>query len=246
VASNGSSPTTRRPLIGVTTYLETVRHGVWEHEAAVLPRTYLDVVVRAGGTPLLLPPLPEVDSAVLDVLDGLVLSGGGDVDPARYRAEPHPRTGGTSAVRDRAEEVLLRAALDRDVPVLGVCRGMQVLNVALGGTLAQHLPDVTGAEDHRPAPATFGSTRVRLEAGSLLNGLLGDEVGVACYHHQAVDVLAHDLVPVGRADDGTVEAVELRGPRFAVGVQWHPEQTGDDLRLFRGLVEAAARERGKA
>ena len=239
MASNGSE---RRPRIGVTTYLETARHGVWEHEAAVLPRTYLDVVVRAGGTPVLLPPLPEADASVLDVLDGLVLSGGGDVDPAGYGAAPHPRTGGTSAVRDGAEQTLLRAALDRDVPVLGVCRGMQVLNVALGGTLVQHLPEVVGSESHRPEPATFGRTRVRLEPGSLLNGLLGDEVEVDCYHHQAVDVLAPPLTAVGRADDGTVEAVELRGPRFAVGVQWHPEQTGDDLRLFRGLVEAAARE----
>jgi putative glutamine amidotransferase len=226
----------------VTTYLETARHGVWEHEAAVLPRTYLDVVVRAGGTPLLLPPLPEVDPSVLDVLDGLVLSGGGDVDPASYGAVPHPRTGGTSAVRDDAEQTLLRAALDRDVPVLGVCRGMQVLNVALGGTLTQHLPEVTGSESHRPSPAVFGSTHVRLAPGSVLNGLLGDEVEVACYHHQAVDALAPSLVAVGRSDDGTVEAVELRDRRFAVGVQWHPEQTGDDLRLFRGLVEAAARE----
>lgn len=232
----------RRPRIGVTTYLETARHGVWEHEAAVLPRTYLDVVVRAGGTPLLLPPLPEADASVLDVIDGLVLSGGGDVDPASYGAVPHPRTGGTSSVRDGAEETLLRAALERDVPVLGVCRGMQVLNVTLGGTLVQHLPETVGSEDHRPAPGVFGETLVRLEPGSLLNGLLGDEVEVACHHHQAVDVLAQSLVPVGRSSDGTVEAVELRGPRFAVGVQWHPEETGDDLRLFRGLVEAAARE----
>jgi putative glutamine amidotransferase len=239
VASNGSD---RRPRIGVTTYLETARHGVWEHEAAVLPRTYLDVVVRAGGTPLLLPPLPEVDTSVLDVLDGLVLSGGGDVDPESYGAVPHPRTGGTSSVRDAAEQSLLRAALKRDVPVLGVCRGMQVLNVALGGTLVQHLPDALGSESHRPSPAVFGTTRVRLAPSSLLNGLLGDEVEVACYHHQAVDALAPSLVPVGRSSDGTVEAVELSGPRFAVGVQWHPEQTGDDLRLFRGLVEAAARE----
>jgi anthranilate synthase component 2/putative glutamine amidotransferase len=237
VASNGSE---RRPRIGVTTYLMPARHGVWDHEAALIPRDYLDVVVRAGGTPLLLPPLPEVDPGVLDVLDGLVLSGGGDVDPARYGAQPHPRTGGTSAVRDAAEETLLRAALAADVPVLGVCRGMQVLNVALGGTLAQHLPEVVGHERHRPAPATFGRTRVRLDADSLLGGLLGDEVEVECYHHQAVGELAPDLVPVGHAEDGTVEAVELRGPRFAVGVQWHPEQTAEDLRLFRSLVDAAA------
>lgn len=248
MASNGSRPrdgatssggATRRPRIGVTTYLQTARHGVWEHEAAVLPRTYLDVVVRAGGTPILLPPLPEVDPDVVGVLDGLVLSGGGDVDPARYGASPHPLTGGTSAVRDGAEEALLRAALDADVPVLGVCRGMQVLNVALGGTLAQHLPEVAGHDGHRPAPATFGRTRVRLDADSLLGGLLGAEVEVECYHHQAIDVLAPSLTAVGRADDGTVEAVELCGPRFAVGVQWHPEQTGDDLRLFHGLVSAA-------
>ena len=234
----------RRPRIGVTTYLESARHGVWEHEAALLPRTYVDIVVRAGGTPLLLPPMPEVDPDVLDVLDGLVLSGGGDVEPSRYGAVPHPRTGGTSDVRDAAEETLLRAALDADIPVLGVCRGMQVLNVALGGTLVQHLPETVGHDGHRPHPATFGRTRVRLTEGSVLNGLLGDEVEVDCYHHQAVDGLAPSVAAVGRADDGTVEAVELHGPRFAVGVQWHPEQTGDDLRLFRGLVEAAGTVRG--
>ncbi len=238
MASNGSDR--RRPRIGVTTYLVPARHGVWEHEAALLPRTYLDVVVRAGGTPLLLPPLPEVDTDVLGVLDGLVLSGGGDVDPARYGAAPHPQTGGTSAVRDAAEETLLRAALAADVPVLGVCRGMQVMNVALGGTLVQHLPDVVGHERHRPEPATFGRTCVRLQQGSRLGGLLGDEVEVECYHHQAVGELAPGLVPVGRAEDGTVEAVELRGPRFAVGVQWHPEQTAEDLRLFGRLIGAAS------
>jgi anthranilate synthase component 2/putative glutamine amidotransferase len=223
----------------VTTYLQTARHGVWEHEAAVLPRTYLDVVVRAGGTPMLLPPLPEVDPDVVGVLDGLVLSGGGDVDPARYGADRHPSTGGTSAVRDATEEALLRAALAADVPVLGVCRGMQVLNVALGGTLVQHLPEVVGHDGHRPEPATFGRTCVRIEQDSLLGRLLGEETDVACYHHQAIGTLAPDLVAVGRADDGTVEAVELRGPRFALGVQWHPEQTGEDLRLFRSLVSAA-------
>lgn len=236
MASNGSD---RRPLIGVTTYLEPTRHGVWDHEAAVLPRTYLDVVVRAGGYPVLLPPLAEVDAGVLGALDGLVLSGGGDVDPARYGAAPHPRTGGTSALRDTAEETLLRAALAADVPVLGVCRGMQVLNVALGGTLVQHLPEVVGHEGHRPQPATFGRTRVRLADGSLPGRLLGGEIEVECYHHQAVDVLAPELVPVGRADDGTVEAVELRGPRFALGVQWHPEVAGEDCRLFEALVTAS-------
>ena len=235
MASNGSE---RRPLIGVTTYLEPTRHGVWDHEAAVLPRTYLDVVVRAGGYPVLLPPLAEVDPGVLGALDGLVLSGGGDVDPTRYGAAPHPRTGGTSVLRDTAEETLLRAALAADVPVLGVCRGMQVLNVALGGTLVQHLPEVVGHEGHRPQPATFGRTRVRFADGSRPGRLLGEEIEVECYHHQAVDVLAPELVAVGHADDGTVEAVELRGPRFALGVQWHPEVAGEDCRLFEALVAA--------
>ena len=236
MASNGSD---RRPRIGITTYLETAAHGVWQHEAAVLPRTYVDVVVRVGGSPLLLPPVDPVDPDVVDVLDGLVLSGGGDVTPARYGAAPHPATGRTSAVRDAAEEALLRAALARDVPVLGVCRGMQVLNVTLGGTLVQHLPEVVGHDGHRPGPATFGRTRVRLDADSLVGRLLGDDVEVGCHHHQAVDVLSPELVAVGRADDGTVEAVELRGPRFAVGVQWHPEVDGEDCRLFQALVDAA-------
>jgi putative glutamine amidotransferase len=240
VASNGSESSARRPRIGLTTYRETASHGVWQHETALLPSTYVDVVVRVGGTPLLLPPVDEVDASVVEVLDGLVLSGGGDVSPSRYGASPHALTGGTSSVRDAGEEALLSAALARDVPVLGVCRGMQVLNVALGGTLAQHLPDVVGHEGHRPSPATFGRTRVSLSPDSLVGELLGDEVDVDCYHHQAVDALASDLVAVGRADDGTIEAVELRGPRFAVGVQWHPEVDGDDCRLFAALVNAAS------
>ncbi|MCV2488257.1 gamma-glutamyl-gamma-aminobutyrate hydrolase family protein [Geodermatophilus sp. YIM 151500] len=239
MASSGSEPAgDRRPRIGLTTYLEPARYGVWSQEAALLPRAYVEVVARVGGWPVLLPPVADLDASVVGALDGLVLSGGGDVDPARYGASPHPRTGGTSAQRDAAEEGLLRGALARDVPVLGVCRGMQVLNVVLGGTLAQHLPDVVGHEGHRPAPAEFGRTRVSLAADSVVGGLLGDEVEVACYHHQAVDVLSDDLVAVGRADDGTVEAVELRGPRFAVGVQWHPEVDGDDCRLFAALVDA--------
>ena len=236
MASSGSD---RRPRIGVTTYLEPARYGVWSQEAALLPRAYVDVVARVGGWPLLLPPVDGLEADVVGALDGLVLSGGGDVTPSRYGAAPHPLTGRTSAVRDAAEEALLRAALARDVPVLGVCRGMQVLNVALGGTLVQHLPEVVGHDGHRPGPATFGRTRVRLDADSLVGRLLGDDVDVGCSHHQAVDVLSPELVAVGRAEDGTVEAVELRGPRFAVGVQWHPEVDGDDCRLFHALVAAA-------
>ena len=239
MASSGSD---RRPRIGLTTSLEPARYGVWSREAALLPRAYVDVVARVGGWPLLLPPVAGLGADVVDALDGLVLSGGGDVAPSRYGAAPHPRTGGTSDVRDAAEEALLRAALARDVPVLGVCRGMQVLNVTLGGTLVQHLPEVVGHDGHRPGPATFGRTRVRLDADSLVGRLLGDDVEVDCSHHQAVHVLSPELVAVGRAEDGTVEAVELRGPRFAVGVQWHPEVDGDDCRLFQALVDAARPE----
>lgn len=237
MASSGSE---RRPLIGLTTYLEPARYGVWSQDTALLPRAYVDVVARVGGWPVLLPPVADLDASVVGALDGLVLSGGGDVDPSRYGADRHPATGGTSVVRDAAEEALLQAALSADVPVLGVCRGMQVLNVALGGTLAQHLPDEVGHERHRPAPASFGRTTVTLAADSLVGELLGEEAEVHCYHHQAVASLAADLVAVGRADDGTVEAVELRGPRFAVGVQWHPEVDGDDCRLFAALVDAAS------
>ena len=228
------------PLIGLSAYGERATHGVWEHDAVLLPRTYSDMVIAAGGIPVVLPPRVEVTAAV-DRIDALVLSGGPDVDPGRYGAARDPRTGPARPERDTAEIAMLRYALQRGIPVLGVCRGMQVLNVALGGTLVQHLPDAVGHEGHRPAPGVFGSVTVTLDPASRIGAAVGATVPVQCHHHNAVERLADGLVPVGTAEDGTVEAVELAGHPFVVGVQWHPEQDGTELRLMSAFVAAAAR-----
>lgn len=236
MASNGSD----RPVVGISTYSERARWGVWDTEAALLPRTYVDCVVKAGGIPVLLPPAGDGQGAAVSAVDALVLAGGADVDPARYGAAPHPATV-SRPERDATELALLRAALDAGTPVLGVCRGMELLNVAFGGTLVQHLPERTGGGEHQPAPGAYGTTVVRLDPGSRVGAILGAEAKCQCYHHQAVDTLGEGLRPVGWAGDGTVEAVERPGEPFVVGVQWHPEQDGDDVRLFAALVREAAR-----
>jgi gamma-glutamyl-gamma-aminobutyrate hydrolase PuuD len=224
-------------LIGITAYGEPTAYGVWEHEAVLLPRLYTDAVVTAGGLPVLLPPRVEA-AAVVDRLDGVVLAGGPDVDPARYGAERDPHTGAPRTERDAAELAVLRRSLELSRPLLAVCRGLQVLNVGLGGTLLQHLPDVVGHTGHNPQPGVFGSTEVALDAGSVVGGALGAGIVGRCHHHQAVDRLADGLTVTGRARDGTIEAVELAGHPFVVGVQWHPEQ--DDPRIFAALVAAAS------
>jgi gamma-glutamyl-gamma-aminobutyrate hydrolase PuuD len=217
---------------------------VWDRAAALLPHSYVASVVAAGGLPVLLPPVASPGGAAarraVEGLDALLLTGGADIEPVRYGAEPQPTTQAARPDRDRWESDLLDAALDRDrdLPVLAVCRGAQVLNVARGGTLHQHLPDVVGHEGHQPGPAVLGTTPVRLAAGSLAAAVLGTEVKVPCYHHQAIDRLGTAVEAVGRADDGTIEAVVLRGRRFVLGVQWHPED-GDDPRLFEALVAVA-------
>jgi gamma-glutamyl-gamma-aminobutyrate hydrolase PuuD len=210
---------------------------VWNCPAVLVPADYLRQVSGAGGVPVLLPPIPG-DAEVLDRLDALVLAGGADVDPARYGADRSPRTGPAAADRDDAELALLGAALQRDLPVLAVCRGLQLLTVLRGGTLVQHLPDVVGSDAHVPAPGTYGDNAVSIAPASRLAGLLGTEATWACHHHQAVDRLGDGLTAVAWAQDGTVEAAELDGARFVVGVQGHPE-VGDDARLFAGLIEAA-------
>jgi len=240
VASSGSEPVSP-PRIGLTTYVEVARWGVWDRPAVVLPHSYVASVVAAGGLPVLLPPGPPGDAAArtaVDGVDALILTGGADLAPERYGAELHPETRGARPDRDRWEIDLLAAALDGDVPVLAICRGVQVVNVAFGGTLHQHLPDVVGHEGHRPSPAVLGATGVRLASGSAVAGILGDELKVPCYHHQALDRLGDGVVATGWADDGTVEAIEVAGRRFALGVQWHPED-GDDPRLFDALVAAS-------
>jgi gamma-glutamyl-gamma-aminobutyrate hydrolase PuuD len=230
--------------VGLTGYGERARFGIWDLDAVLLPRDYPDMVAAAGGAPLLVPSLPAAAPGV-DALDALVLTGGPDLDPARYGAAPHPRTRPAAAERDAAELVMLRRALDRGIPVLGVCRGAQLLNVALGGTLHQHLPEIVGHHGHNPTPGVFGSTTVRLDPGGRVGATVGSRLTVQCHHHQAVDRPGAGLAVTGRAADGTIEAVELAGHPFAVGVQWHPEQDGADVRLVTALVTAARSRTGR-
>ena len=237
-----------RPLIGVTTYRQTTSWWAWERDAALVPGLYLDMVVQAGGQPLLIPPVAGDDAdvaagvvATVEALDGLVLIGGGDLDAARYGQAPDARAGGTNVDRDRVELGLLAAALERDLPVLAVCRGHQVLNVLLGGDLVQYLPDVVGTTAHQPRAGAFGSVAVRAEPGSVVAGALGDRFEVLCCHHQAIGILGRGLVVTATSDDGVVEAVELPGHRFVVGVQWHPEELRD-ARLFEAMIGTTTRE----
>jgi putative glutamine amidotransferase len=230
----------RRPIIGLTAYCEQAHWSHWHKPAVLLPANYAEQVSAAGGIPVLLPPLPGIAAAV-GRLDGLLLTGGGDIDPGRYGAQPHPATSRVSGPRDAAELEVLNAAMAAGKPVLGVCRGMQLLNVARGGTLCQHLPGEAG---HTPAPGTFGSHAVRIEAGTRLAGILGTNaagVDVPTAHHQAIDRLGDGLVATAWAEDGVVEAVERSdaGGPFLVAVQWHPE-AGADPRLIKALVAAAS------
>jgi putative glutamine amidotransferase len=232
----------KQPLIGITTYAEQARWGVWDSPAAPIPLVYVRAVEKAGGRPLLVPPSEEAIEETLDALDGVVFSGGSDVDPELYGAEAHPETNGVHPERDRAEIALLRAALERDMPVLAICRGSQVLNVAQGGDIVQHLPEVVGHEQHKHTPSVFGDHDVDLVPGSRLQRLLGDRAPVKSHHHQGYGNLGEGLQEAARADDGTVEAIEDPSRRFALGVLWHPEE-GEDFALFQELVEEAGRYR---
>lgn len=236
------------PIVGITAYGERASYGIWHHDTVLLPRTYPDMVLAAGGVPVLLPPVAAAAAAV-DRLDAVVLSGGPDVAPARYGATPHRLTGTPRPDRDAAETAVLHRALERGLPVLGVCRGAQVMNVALGGTLVQHVPDAVGHTGHNPSPGVFGTTDVTLTPASRVGAAIGpvmSVVSVLCHHHQAIDRVADGLVVTGRAADGTVEAVELAGHPFVVGVQWHPEQDATDIRLMAALVAAASERGGQA
>ena len=225
-----------RPLIGISSYREQARWGAWDVPAVLLPASYADAVAASGGEPVLLP-TGSGTAAVVARLDGLVLAGGADVDPTRYGAIPGPHTS-PRPDRDAAELAVLQAALDRDLPLLAICRGMQLLNVALGGDLVQHLPDVEGTGSHQLAPGLFERRTVRTAADSRLGGLLGSDASAACHHHQALDRIAPGLSASAWAEDGVVEAVEAPGRGFCLGVQWHPE-AGQDHRLFDALVRAA-------
>lgn len=228
-----------RPVIGITTYAEEATWGSWTEPAALLPLAYVRAVHLAGGRPLLVPPVDDGIDETLDVLDAIIFSGGGDLDPETYGAEAHPETGEVSRDRDSAELDLLQAALARDMPVLAVCRGSQVLNVSRGGDLVQHLPEIVGHDGHRHEHGDFADHEVTVETESRLGAILGERAPVKSSHHQGFGRIGDGLRPSAWAEDGTTEAVEDPSRRFALGVLWHPEE-GEDQALFAALVEEAA------
>jgi putative glutamine amidotransferase len=225
----------RKPLIGITTYVEPAAWGHWDREAALVPYDYVRAVERAGGRAVLVPPDDGGNEEILDALDGLVLSGGNDMEPEGYGADSHPATVGTNPERDRGELALLEAAIEHDLPVLAICRGVQVLNVARGGDIVQHLPEVVGHEEHREIVGEFSEHAVRVDPSSRIREVHGP---VKSHHHQALGRIGDGLREDAWAEDGTVEGVEDPDKPFLVGVLWHPE-AGEDQRLFEQLVEAA-------
>jgi len=234
------SPRSERPVVGISTYRETARWGVWETAADVLHAQYADAVVAAGGVPVLLPPAAgteDVARTVVARIDALLVSGGADVDPGRYGAEPHRRTSSWREDRDAWETALLQAAEEIGLPTLGVCRGMQLMAVAAGGSLHQHTPELVGHEEHNPGGDSFGRTTVRTAEGSRLRAAVGERAEVGCHHHQSVD-LHPGFDAVAWATDGSLEGIERPGERFCLAVQWHPE-VGTDHTLFAALVAAA-------
>jgi putative glutamine amidotransferase len=234
-----------RPIIGITSYAQPARWGAWELPAALVPLYYVESVERAGGRALLVPPSDEDIDDTLDVLDGIVFSGGIDIDPSAYGAERHPSTDPAQAHRDAGELALLSRALERDVPTLAICRGFQLLNVARGGDLVQHLPEAVGHEGHREVHGTFSEHAVDVKDGTRLAGIIGTRHdAVQSSHHQGVGRVGEGLVETAWAEDGSLEGLEDPGKRFAVGVLWHPEME-DDKRLFEALVDEARRYRAE-
>lgn len=227
-----------RPVIGITTYAQEASWGVWRLPAALIPLDYVDAVELAGGRPVLVPPSEVGTDETLDTLDAIVFSGGADVDPRLYGAERHPETDAPQARRDAGELTLLKAALERDMPVLAVCRGFQLLNVLRGGDLVQHLPEKVGHDVHKQVPGEFAQHPVEVGEGSRLAAIVGASAHVTSHHHQALGRVGQGLVEAAWAADGTLEAVEDPSCRFVVGVQWHPE-AGEDAALFEALVEEA-------
>jgi gamma-glutamyl-gamma-aminobutyrate hydrolase PuuD len=228
-----------RPVIGITTYAEEATWGGWTEPAAFIPLAYVRAVQRAGGRPLLVPPSEDGIEETLEALDGVIFSGGGDLDPETYGGEPHPETHEVSPERDSAELALLEAALARDMPVLAVCRGSQVLNVARGGDLIQHLPEIVGHDRHRHEEPIMADHDVAVDTDSRLGTILGETAPVKSSHHQGFGRLGEGLRESAWAEDGTIEAVEDPSHRFALGVLWHPEE-GEDYALFKALVDEAA------
>lgn len=226
----------QRPLVALTSYLEKAKWNVWEAvPAALLPWAYVQQVTDAGGVPILLPPEPATVHDVLDRVDALLLTGGPDVDPARYGEERGPNTQRPRVTRDETELAALAAAEERGMPVLAICRGIQLLNVARGGTLHQHLPD------HAPKVAgQYDTNQIRVTAGTKLAGALGESATVLCAHHQALARVGHGLETVAWAEDGTIEGVEDPSFPFLVGIQSHPEELPESRALFESFVRAAA------
>lgn len=226
-----------KPVVGITTYLTPAAWGAWNLEAALVPAAYVRAVERAGGVPLLVPPGGSFEET-LDRVDGLVFSGGSDVDPELYGATAHEETVGIFHERDEFELGLMRAALARDVPMLAICRGSQVLNVALGGDLEQHVPDRVGSNVHKETPGVFAEHDVEVVPDTRLGAIVGDRVEAKSHHHQGYGTIGNGLREAAHAPDGTVEALEDPSRRFTLGVLWHPEE-GDDMALFEALVREA-------
>lgn len=234
-----------RPVIAICANLVRAQWGVWDQEAALLPLSYIQAVQRAGGQAVMVAPDPELvddPDQLLDLIDGLILAGGDDIDPSFYGAERHPETRGTVPERDRVEIALAVRAVERDLPVLGICRGMQVLNVAFGGTLLQHLPDEVGHGEHRINPGSFDGSEhdVRLAPESLAARAAGeDRHSTKSHHHQGLDEVAEGISVSGHSTlDDLPEAIEVPGRRFVLGVQWHPE-ADQQSQVVSALVEEA-------
>jgi putative glutamine amidotransferase len=227
-----------RPVVGITCYVERASWTVWDAPAALLPLSYVRALVQAGARPVLLPPVDGFVDETLAALDGIVFSGGADLDPTLYRADRRPETTGVRPDRDRAELPLMQAALERDLPVLAICRGMQLLNVARGGDLVQHLDTVGDGEVHKQGPGVFARHEVNVAPDSCLGEVLGDRAVVLSHHHQAPAALGEGLEAVAWAEDGSIEGIEDPHRRFAVGILWHPEE-GEDAALFEAFVARA-------
>jgi gamma-glutamyl-gamma-aminobutyrate hydrolase PuuD len=235
-----------RPIIGITSYAQPARWGAWDLPAALVPLYYVESVEQAGGRALLVPPSEEGVDETLDVLDGIIFSGGIDIDPAQYGAERHPATDPAQVRRDASELMLLEAALARDLPTLAICRGFQLMNVLRGGDLIQHLPEEVGHEGHREILGVFSQHPVEITEGTRLEEILGARHGaVNSSHHQGVGRVGEGLVESAFAEDGSLEAIEDPSKTFALGVLWHPEMEDDDKRLFEALVAEAAEYRAR-
>ena len=231
-----------KPLIGITSYAEKVQMGVWTEQSALVPLVYVKAVEHAGGRPIVIPPVDDAVEETLDALHGVIFSGGGDLDPELYGAEAHPSTDAPKPWRDKPELELLEAALARDMPVLAICRGSQLLNIARGGDLVQHLPEIVGHTRHKERAGYFSDHDVSIAPESRLGGLLGEHAPIKSHHHQGMGKIGDGLRPVAWDEDGYVEGLEDPEKRFALGVLWHPEE-GEDYALFKGLVEEAIRYR---